>query len=92
MVFFEETVRCPKCQKKAVLNQWGVFCSVKKCGHKVFRSFCGHDFSYPEMKQLLNGGEVAANFRSKAGKAFTAKVHLNADGDYTFDFKQEERP
>lgn len=92
MVFFEETVRCPKCQKKAVLNQWGVFCSVKKCGHKVFRSFCGHDFSYPEMKQLLDGGEVAANFRSKAGKAFTAKVHLNAEGDYTFDFKQEERP
>ena len=92
MVFFEETVKCPKCQKKAVLNQWGVFCGVKKCGHKIFRSFCGHDFSYPEMKTLLDGREVSANFQSKSGKAFRAKVHLNADGDYTFDFTQEERP
>lgn len=92
MVFFEETVKCPKCQKKAVLNQWGVFCGIKKCGHKIFRSFCGHDFSYPEMKTLLDGREVSANFQSKSGKAFRAKVHLNADGDYTFDFTQEERP
>lgn len=92
MVFFEESVQCPKCRKKAVLNQWGVFCGVKKCGHKLFRSFCGHDFSYPEMKALLDGKAVAASFQSKAGKAFNAKVHLNADGDYTFDFTQEERP
>lgn len=92
MVFFEESVQCPKCRKKAVLNQWGVFCGVKKCGHKLFRSFCGHDFSYPEMKALLDGKKVAASFQSKAGKAFNAKVHLNADGDYTFDFTQEERP
>ena len=92
MVFFEESVQCPKCRKKAVLNQWGVFCGVKKCGHKLFRSFCGHDFSYPEMKALLDGKAVTASFQSKAGKAFNAKVHLNADGDYTFDFTQEERP
>ena len=92
MVFFEEPVQCPKCRKKAVLNQWGVFCGVKKCGHKLFRSFCGHDFSYPEMKALLDGRGVGANFQSKSGKAFRAKVHLNADGDYTFDFTQEERP
>ena len=26
------------------------------------------------------------------GRAAIAKVHLNAEGDYTFDFKQEERP
>ena len=84
MVFFEETVKCPKCQKKAVLNQWGVFCSVKKCGHKVFRSFCGHDFSYPEMKQLLDGKAVKADFHSRAGKDFTAQVRLNEEGDYTF--------
>lgn len=89
MVFFEEKVKCPKCHKKAVLNQWGVFCSIKKCGHRLFRSFCGHDFSYPEMKQLLEGQEVEANFRSKAGKSFCAKVYLNADGDYTFDFHSE---
>ena len=92
MVFFEESVQCPNCRKKAVLNQWGVFCGVKKCGHKLFRSFCGHDFSYPEMKALLDGKAVAASLQSKAGKAFNAKVHLNADGDYTFDFTQEERP
>ena len=66
MVFFEESVQCPKCRKKAVLNQWGVFCGVKKCGHKLFRSFCGHDFSYPEMKALLDGKAVAASFQSKA--------------------------
>ena len=41
------------------------------------------------MKQLLEGQEVEANFRSKAGKSFCAKVYLNADGDYTFDFHSE---
>lgn len=92
MVFFEEPVKCPKCGKKATLNQWGVFCGIKKCGHKVFRSFCGHDFSYPEMKQLLDGKAVAANFRSKAGKNFRAEVHLNTEGEYTFDFQEEEKP
>ena len=89
MVFFEESVKGPKCGKKATLNQWGIFCGIKKCGHKVFRSFCGHDFSYPEMKQLLDGKAVAANFRSKAGKHFRAEVHLNAEGEYTFDFQEE---
>ena len=92
MVFFEESVKCPKCGKKATLNQWGVFCGIKKCGHKVFRSFFGHDFSYPEMKQLLDGKAVSANFRSKAGKNFRAEVHLNTEGEYTFDFQEEERP
>lgn len=89
MVFFEEKVKCPKCGKKAVLNQWGVFCGIKKCGHRLFRSFCGHDFSYPEMKRLLEGQEVAADFRSKAGKTFHARVRLNEEGDYGFDFQSE---
>ena len=88
MVFFEEQVKCPKCGKKATLNQWGVFCGTKKCGHKVFRSFCGHDFSYPEMKKLLGGEAVAASFRSKAGKSFRAEVHLNSEGEYAFDFNE----
>lgn len=88
MVFFEEQVKCPKCGKKATLNQWGIFCSIKKCGHKVFRSFCGHDFSYPEMKRLLEGKPVASDFQSKAGKNFRAEVYLNEEGDYTFNFNQ----
>ena len=44
------------------------------------------------MKQLLDGKAVSANFRSKAGKSFRAEVHLNAEGEYTFDFQEEERP
>ena len=88
MVFFEEQVKCPKCGKKATLNQWGIFCNIKKCGHKVFRSFCGHDFSYPEMKRLLEGKPVASDFQSKAGKNFRAEVYLNEEGDYTFNFNQ----
>ena len=41
------------------------------------------------MKRLLEGQEVAADFRSKAGKTFHARVRLNEEGDYGFDFQSE---
>lgn len=86
----EKFCDCPKCGGAIVKRsgQYGDYYKCDKCGFTLSGTYCGKKFSESDIKKLLKGESVKGNFKSKAGKKFSASVKL-VDGklDMTFDKK-----
>ena len=83
---FDSGVECPKCGNKSItINNGGAFC---ECGLSIFRNCVGHKLSDTEIKELVQKGKIEgiSDFKSKAGKIFTANLILDEDGKTKLDF------
>ena len=75
---------CPLCKKDMTLDDKTCKCS---CGLTIWRTIAGKKLSEAQIKQLILNGktEKISGFKSKAGKAFNAKIVLK-NGKTEFDF------
>lgn len=66
-------------------GKFGPFYKCEGCGQMISETYCGRKFTQKQILDLYNGKKVKGKFKSKAGKEFTANVHLQ-DKKLTFDF------
>jgi DNA topoisomerase-3 len=89
---------CPRCgaQTGSIIreNSKAYGCTSWKskeepgCGFVIWKQVAGRTLTPEIVRQLLENGrtiEVLAGFKSRAGKAFRARLLLDADGRVTFD-------
>jgi DNA topoisomerase-3 len=86
--------RCPICEQGEVVESRKAFgCSRWRdgCGLTIWKHLSGHRVTGQEIKQLLAGGrsDLIDDFKSKAGKPFSAKLRLDENGKIGFEFERE---
>jgi DNA topoisomerase-3 len=86
--------RCPICEQGEVVESRKAFgCSRWRdgCGLTIWKHLSGHRVTGQEIKQLLAGGrsDLIDDFKSKAGKPFSAKLRLDESGKIGFEFERE---
>ncbi|MEO9849254.1 MAG: DNA topoisomerase [Reichenbachiella sp.] len=85
-----ETIKCPKCTKKARMNAGGIFCSdQEKCDFKLFRKAFNKKLNDKQLLQLLttkSTGKIKGFLNSK-NKKFDAKLIMEENGKLSPVFK-----
>jgi DNA topoisomerase-3 len=84
-------VKCPKCGGGPFDEDYRTF-KCRSCGLIVWKTMAGRLFDPDEVKTLLTEGRVGPleGFRSKMGRAFTAKVKLGEEFKPEFEFENSE--
>ncbi|MBK5970834.1 MULTISPECIES: DNA topoisomerase III [Thiorhodovibrio] len=82
---------CPICKEGQISENSRAFgCSGYRdgCGFTVWKTIAGHKVTEAELKALVDTGhsEPISDFRSKAGKAFSARLQLDQNGRVALDF------
>ncbi|WPL15773.1 DNA topoisomerase 3 [Thiorhodovibrio winogradskyi] len=82
---------CPICQQGQITENSRAFgCDRYRdgCGFTVWKTIAGHQVTPTELQALIETGQTAplGDFRSKAGKAFSARLRLDAKGRVKLDF------
>ncbi len=84
-----EAGTCPMCKGilRKYTGKYGDFykCDNKDCDFSLSGTFAGKKFTKNELQRLLAGENVTGNFKSKAGKKFTANAKLE-NGKITLIF------
>lgn len=80
---------CPKCGGEVVENYKKFQCS--QCDFFIWKIIAGRQFDIPEVEELIKNKQVGplSNFRSKAGKPFSAVIKLNDNFKTTFYFEND---
>jgi DNA topoisomerase-3 len=92
-----EPVRtCPVCGHKMVNRKYDVFCDDTQggCGMKINREIAGKKLPVTAINQLAEGKTTGTvkGFKSKAGKAFDAKLTVNREAKKVEFVFNESRP
>lgn len=87
---------CPVCKQGQISENSRAFgCSRYQdgCGFTVWKIIAGHRVSAVELQTLIATGhtETISDFRSKAGKAFSARLCLDQAGRVALDFAPRSR-
>lgn len=91
-----ELAPCPICQQGQITENSRAFgCSRYQdgCGFTVWKSIAGHEVTQAELKALIETrrSEPISDFRSKAGKPFSARLKLDDQGRLALDFGAIDR-
>ena len=86
-------MNCPVCGKKLIQTEKALRCSGWKegCEFTVWNTIAGHVLTEQEKEDLIKGeiiGEIR-DFRSKAGKPFSARLKLDEEGKAVFVFPDQ---
>ena len=84
------TAVCPKCNEAVVISDKVYACSG--CNLKVWGKVASKKLTLPQVETLFSKGKTAVlkGFKSKAGKAFDAKLVLDtATGKVSFEFEKK---
>ena len=82
---------CPVCKQGEIIENTKAYgCALWRdgCGFTIWKTVAGHRLSMAEISQLIEHGrtEHVDGFRSKAGKAFSARLRLDDAGKVRLDF------
>lgn len=89
--------KCPLCGKPVMEGKKSWFCSgwnaEPKCEFSIWKEICGARLTASDAKKLLSGGKTGEKkMKSKAGKAFSAKLFYDtAAQKVTFAFDEKKR-
>jgi len=73
----EQNFSCPCCSNNLKHGRFGWYC---ECGFSFSNEICGHTTTTSELCDLIvNGKTKTIRFKSKNGKAFSAKLKLNKE-------------
>lgn len=81
-------VKCPACGRAVMLTTRLARCVDADCGWKIWTTVAGRALSEREIVSLLGGGVTGElkGFRSRTGKAFSARLRLDSGLRVAFEF------
>ncbi|MBK1632197.1 DNA topoisomerase III [Thiohalocapsa halophila] len=82
---------CPVCKQGEIIENTKAYGCARwrdGCGFTIWKTVAGHRLSTAEISQLIEQGrtEQVDDFKSKAGKAFSARLRLDDAGKVRLDF------
>ena len=88
---------CPACKEGEIQESAKAFGCARwrdGCGFTIWKTVAGHRLSDAEVKALIGQGQTGPvhGFKSKAGKPFTARLRLDAQGKVRLDFADGQAP
>jgi DNA topoisomerase-3 len=88
-------VACPRCGHFGFKESFRCYeCASPGCKLTIWKTMASREFEREEVENLLREGKVGPleGFRSKLGRAFSARVHLDEKGEWKqrFDFEESE--
>jgi DNA topoisomerase-3 len=88
--------RCPACAQGEIVETDKAFgCSRWRegCGFTIWKTIAGKRLPSTALRQLIEQGytDAMGGFRTKAGKAFRARLRLGRAGKVALDFDSEQR-
>ncbi len=80
---------CPRCNTNhLIIDEKAIRCPDKSCNWSQWRTVCGRNLSLDEIEKLIQhkSTPVLKGLKSKAGKAFNARLVLNKQSEVVFGF------
>ncbi|WP_116787844.1 type IA DNA topoisomerase [Flavobacterium psychrotrophum] len=82
---------CPRCNAShLIIDEKAIRCPDKSCNWSQWRTVCSRNLSLDEIEKLIQqkSTPVLKGLKSKAGKAFNARLVLNEQSEVVFGFEK----